>query len=422
MNSAYYTSLSGMLAANYGLQNTSNNVANLQSPGFKRSDVFYSSLGTGDEKTGLGAGVRIGGSSTDFSPGKYIETDNPADLAIVGQGFFIVRLKSGELLYTRDGEFAFNTDGLLIDKHSGGLVQGYDTSGNLVPIKQQGPEKSAGKPTHELYVQGQFVRIKKSDSEIEGQIGPEKSVYQNIKFDVQKIYDKQGKAHTITMEFESIPVLMNGTTPLGDDKSWRLVAITCDDADIDASTDQKIVFANVDSGSETENSTIKFILNNNQELSINFGSFNEGADKSVQLVDALGHPEGTAISTLQNDGYGSGTQIDFAFDENGQIAYIYDNGQTIEGLYLGLARFDDMEHSLKTSKDSLFALKSGGKAYIGRANSEGFGSIKSKNLEESNINPTNEFANLVVLQRMFQACSQILDIDKQLLESLEAQI
>ena len=85
MSSTYYTSLSGMTAASYGLQNTSNNIANMQSPGFKRSDVFYSSLGH--------SGVTVGGHNTNFSAGNYLETNNASDLAIVGNGFFIVKLK-----------------------------------------------------------------------------------------------------------------------------------------------------------------------------------------------------------------------------------------------------------------------------------------------------------------------------------------
>ncbi len=80
MTNTYYTSLSGMIAASYGLQNTSNNVANMQSPGFKRNDVFYSSLGNGTGEEGLGAGVCVGGNKTNFSDGNYLETNNPSDL------------------------------------------------------------------------------------------------------------------------------------------------------------------------------------------------------------------------------------------------------------------------------------------------------------------------------------------------------
>ncbi|MGL6037103.1 MAG: flagellar hook-basal body complex protein, partial [Legionella sp.] len=188
MSSTYYTSLSGMMVASYGLQNTSNNVANMQSPGFKRSDVFYSSLGNGSGEEGLGCGVKVSGSSTNFTDGKYLETNNPSDLAIIGQGFFVVRMKTGELLYTRAGEFAFNNDGVLIDRRSGGEVQGYNSAGNLVAIHEKGPKTSAGKASRELFLNGQFVLLEQTEDEKKGQIGNLKNKYKNIKFEVAKVY------------------------------------------------------------------------------------------------------------------------------------------------------------------------------------------------------------------------------------------
>lgn len=421
MTNTYYTSLSGMMAASYGLQNTSNNVANMQSPGFKRNDVFYSSLGNGNGEEGLGSGVCIGGNATNFSDGNYLETSNPSDLAIVGQGFFVVRIKNGELLYTRDGEFGFNNDGVLIDKHSGGQVQGYNNAGNLVPIHQKGPKTSNGKATEEMFLKGQFILKEKSDTD-KNQPGPFKNKYQDINFSVQKIYDAQGKAHDIKLEFQSTPVLVNGdSTNIPDDgMSWDLVSISCDDAHINFSADQKIIFNGVSQGAKLENSSIQFSLNGSQNIKLQFGNFKEGDDKSVQLQDSKLNPEGTKIEVFQNDGYGEGKQISFSFDENGQIAYQYDNGQVINGVWVGLARFDDLEHTLVQTKDNLFKAKNDKGVHLGRANEDGFGSIKSKQVESSNVDSTTEFANIVILQRMFQACSQIMDIDKQLLEGLES--
>ncbi len=421
MTSTYYTSLSGMLAASYGLQNTSNNVANMQSPGFKRSDVFYSSLGNGSGEEGLGSGVCIGGTTTNFSDGKYLKTSNPADLAVIGQGFFIVRLKSGELLYTRDGEFGFNNDGILIDRHSGGQVQGYNTAGNLVPIHEKGQKNSPGKATREIFLKGQFILKEKSDTE-KNQPGPFKNKYQDINFSVINVYDAQGKAHELRLQFQSTPVLVNGdNTSIPDEgNSWDLVDITCDGVKIPVPYNQKVIFNGMSQGAQLEHSTIRFTLNGTQEIALQFGNFKDGTDNSVQLKDSKLNPEGTKIETLQNDGYGEGKQISFSFDENGQISYNYDNGQTITGIYVGLARFDDLEHTLVQTKDNLFRAKSDQGIHLGRANHGGFGSIKAKQIETSNVDSTTEFANIVILQRMFQACSQIMDIDKQLLEGLQS--
>ncbi|KTD35296.1 flagellar hook protein FlgE [Legionella moravica] len=423
MSNTYYTSLSGMIAASYGLQNTSNNVANMQSPGFKRNDVFYSSLGNGNGEEGLGSGVCVGGHGTNFSAGNYLETSNPSDLAIIGQGFFVLRLKSGELRYTRDGEFEFNNDGILIDKHSGGEVQGYNNAGNLVPIHGKGPKNSEGKASHEIFLKGQFILLEKTETEQKNDPSPLKNNYKNITFSIAKIYDKQGKAHQVQLEFESTRVPVNQSTGAIDDKgtSWDLVRVTYDDADIDLGlSNQKIIFNGLSQGANLENGSIQFKINGDQEIKLQFGSYKDGSDSSVQLKESKLNPEGTKIEAYQNDGYGEGKQISFSFDENGQISYHYDNGQAIQGIYVGLARFDDLEHTLVQTHDNLFQVKNDRGTHLGRANKNGFGSIKAKQLESSNVDSTTEFANIVILQRMFQACSQIMDIDKQLLEELES--
>ena len=232
MSSTYYTSLSGMMAASYGLQNTSNNIANMQSPGFKRSDVFYSSLGHGGSQAGLGSGVTVGGHNTNYSAGNYLPTNNPSDLAIVGNGFFIVKLKNGELLYTRDGEFGFNTDGMLIDKHSGGLVQGYSKNGSLVSIHQFGPKTSPGKATHAIDLKGEFIIAEQEkDPNTPENPDPFKSKYAHIKFAVVNVFDAKGKAHKVNLEFEAPGSPGTGQNPR-DNLEWNLVSATCDDASI----------------------------------------------------------------------------------------------------------------------------------------------------------------------------------------------
>jgi len=265
MGNTYYSSLTGMLAASFGLQTTSHNVANMQSHGFKRSDVFYSSLGDEKNQAKPGSGVRISGTATNFNAGSYLETGKPYDLAIDGQGFFIIRQKNGELFYTLDGEFDFNPDGFLAERHSGGLVQGFDAKGNLVNIEKSAPQIHIGKAS-------------------------------NIK------------------------------------EEGRLVSQT--------------------------------------------------------------------------------------FDDNGQLSYNYDNNQTLPGPSIAIAKFVDPEHSLIQTSDNLFRAKTEVGRQIGRANQGGFGAIQPKKLESSNVDSTTEFANIVVLQRMFQACSQIMDIEKQLLDEL----
>ncbi|MDI9817549.1 MULTISPECIES: flagellar hook-basal body complex protein [unclassified Legionella] len=410
----YYTSLSGMFAASYGLQNTSNNVANMQSPGFKRTDLFYSSLGSGYE--GLGSGVCIGGSSSNFSAGRYLETANPSDLAIVGQGFFIVKLKNGELLYTRDGEFGFDNEGMMIDKHSGGLVQGYNAQGNLAPIHQFGPETLAGKATRYVNVAGEFILVEKEKDDAPKPPIPQ-SKFQNISFELNNIFDAKGKSHKVRVEFKAQDPL-NGDERYDNGQEWELVKLICDGKELDFQQQTLRFTSQLDGYAEEGSNAINLTINNNQMVTLKFGSYQSDVDKCVRLKKSeIGNSE-TKIHIDKQDGYGEGKQIGFSFDDNGQISYNYSNGHSTGGIHVALATFDDMEHQLIKANDNLFRAKDEQGRKIGRANKDGFGAIQSKKLESSNVDSTTEFANIVVLQRMFQACSQIMDIDKQLLEEL----
>ena len=418
MSSTYYNSLSGMLAASYGLQNTSNNVANMQSPGFKRKDVFYSSLGNSGGQDQLGSGVSVGGQSTNFSAGNYLETKNPTDLAIVGNGFFIVKLKNGELLYTRDGEFGFNNDDMLIDKHSGGLVQGYDKNGALVSISQFGSKTNPGKATESINLSGKFIITELAADSVDSKNSdPTKSKFERIKFDVVSIFDAQGKEHKVTLEFES-PSSPGTGSNIGDNLKWNLIAAHCADATITFDP-QTIEFDGDSNGTPKKDyNTIKIKLNDNQLVTLNFGDYQTDEASSVRLYKKDFEHVNNKIEVKKHDGYGLGKQIGCSFDENGQISYNYDNGQSEEGIHVALAIFEDLEHTLVQSNDTLFRSKNDSGRHIGLANKQGFGCIQPKKLESSNVDSTTEFANIVVLQRMFQACSQIMDIDKQLLEEL----
>ncbi len=126
---ALYTSATGMSAQTIAIDNTANNLANVNTNGFKRGEVVFQDLlyynqqvpgGTAAQglqtPTGLqvGSGTRIAGVSKIFTPGALVNTQNPLDIAIEGDGFFQVVLPNGELRYTRDGAFRLNAQGNLV--------------------------------------------------------------------------------------------------------------------------------------------------------------------------------------------------------------------------------------------------------------------------------------------------------------------
>jgi len=132
--SAYSSALSGLLANTTALDVVSNNLANMNTQGFKSDSVtFEDMMNEATASLQIGAGVGSTGTATNFSQGSITSTGNPLDAAIQGNGFFVVQNSSGEPLYTRDGTFTLNSSGQLVDS-SGDLVQGWmATNGTVNP-------------------------------------------------------------------------------------------------------------------------------------------------------------------------------------------------------------------------------------------------------------------------------------------------
>ncbi|WP_020407798.1 flagellar hook-basal body complex protein [Hahella ganghwensis] len=129
-----YSSLSSLLSFSKALENSSNNVSNLNTPGFKGRDVRFAELANYSEgDLTRNDGAQIKDSQLRFQNGDISETGNDTDLAIDGLGFFILRT-GAEDLYTRAGDFQFDASGVLIDPDTGYRVAGIDKGGNLIDI------------------------------------------------------------------------------------------------------------------------------------------------------------------------------------------------------------------------------------------------------------------------------------------------
>src|SRR5262249_29323581 len=140
LSNALYTGVSGLNAYSNAISVIGNNIANVNTTGFKESrgnfsDVLSASSGTGGTLQ-IGRGVLVGNVSPVFTQGAFQSTSLPGDLAIDGDGFFIVKdPKTNALLYTRNGNFALNRDGKLANPE-GLIVQGFnvDSAGNALPL------------------------------------------------------------------------------------------------------------------------------------------------------------------------------------------------------------------------------------------------------------------------------------------------
>ena len=149
MSQSFYNGLSGMLSFSQNLDTVSNNIANMNTPGYKGKDSFYQSLGGG----GNGYGAQIGSEAHRISTGDIKSTGNDTDLAITGDGLFVLEL-DGKLVYSKAGQFAFNGDGFLIDKATGAKVMALTEGGDLKQISIEEHSSLPPKTTTEVEFKG----------------------------------------------------------------------------------------------------------------------------------------------------------------------------------------------------------------------------------------------------------------------------
>ncbi|MDA0910895.1 MAG: flagellar basal-body rod protein FlgF [Proteobacteria bacterium] len=418
MSSIFYNSLSGMQAASTGLDNVSNNMANMKTNGYKKRTQFFSELNT-DQNDYLGQqqsqGVKSLGSSVTYQQGQIQKTGNKLDIAIDGNGFFVLK-KDGKTYYTRDGEFDFDKNSILVDKLNGAHVQALDQNGALKDISITDERQISGKASTQIDLSGKLV-LQEDKSSTDPTPTTDKKylpVSQTI-----TIYDQSGQEHqlTITLTPKKSDVPTPGvTTPhnwqisLKDEHGKTLQLTSSDEIQFDLMGQpqfgyNKIRFNYIDSN------------NHKQLITLNFGEAN--SSNGVTQTDSTLTPGANSnkLEKIKDDGFGMGKLMDCQFDGNGQLVYQYSNGQTRKLDLIALANFTDLSN-LNEISGNLFVNTGHNKAELSHAGLNGFGQIKTNSVELSNVDPSTEFADIIVYQRMFQACSEVMQVEKQMLENL----
>lgn len=384
---AFFNGLAGMVMFSKGLDTISNNIANMNTPGFLGSDLFYQALSNGQNDTGSGA--RISGENIRFNPGDMRETGNAMDLAINGNGYFVLRTNEG-LLYTRSGQFNFDDDGFLVDQVSGYRVASFDDFGNLSDINVNSMLSLNPQSTTEIDFSG---NLSTGDSEhsIEG----------------HSVFNSLGEEIPLDYQFTN----NTSTTP----GSW-LVEVT-DENGISVGNGE-IRFAPDGTPLAGFNSLLLSIpatsngsANQVLDFSLNFGE--EG-----NFGGATSFAGGT-VSTLAAtivDGQGAEGLVAASFNSDGELNLLYSNGETETPYRLAIAYFQN-ESSLSYSQGSIFRA-SRDDANIGYANDGSRGSVVGESLEGSNVDLVREFADMILVQRGYQASSRVMNIANQLVEQL----
>jgi flagellar hook protein FlgE len=378
MFQALFNSLSGLFSFSRSLDTVSNNVANMNTPGFRGSDSFF-------ENVNGGLGTRISGEGLRTSSGDIRQTGTPTDLAIDGNGFFILRDDNGNLFYTRAGQFRFNEDGLLVDSVTGYEVMAIDAAGNLQNIDLDGYRTLPPQAT--------------SNVRMVGNIAPGTP---SLAIGSVQIYDTTGAMHTLSITLTDNSAVTPGS---------YLVNVK-DETGATVGTGE-IRFA-TDGTPLTGFNTMALNLSYGgvaQTVTLNFGT--PGAFDGATRLSGLASNLGAQVT----DGHPLLGITSLSFDDKGVMQLVYSSSEKRQGPQIALASFPN-ESALEMVGGRLIAGTSVLQREIGRPGEGVFGRIAGGSLELSNVDLTQEFADMIIIQRGYQASSRVMTVSNEMIEQL----
>jgi flagellar hook protein FlgE len=380
MFQALFNSLSGLFSFSRNLDTVSDNIANMNTPGFRGSDTFFSNVGGGLGTSITGEGLRT-------TSGKFQNTGVPAEAAIDGAGFFILRSDEGELFYTRAGQFHFDDDGILKDSVTGYQVMTHD----LTPIDRDNFDKVLAVPTQNV--------------DIKGNIAP--GTASHTISDI-KVYSATGGVHTLTITLEA--ELSSTNAPTG---AFKVVIKENGNPIGPANALIKFdaVGHSILAGFDEVNMTVTL---DGKQQTINF-DFGTPGDLSTGTRNMPGL--GTALGATVIDGHAELGLAGYSFDDKGMLKLAYSATEKRDGPQLGLARFAG-ESRMHLIDGRLISGGSVSARIVGRAGDPGFGKIKGGYLELANVDLTQEFADMIIIQRGYQASSRVMTVSNEMIEQL----
>ncbi|HSV47299.1 MAG TPA: flagellar basal-body rod protein FlgF [Ramlibacter sp.] len=384
MLDSIYIGMSGLNGYSQGLRVIANNTANMNTPGFKSSslqfaDMLYANSSNGSGLMQVGYGLSTGGTTLNFEQGEMRQTGNNLDLAVDGQGLFTVRDEAGNTHYTRAGQFTFDSEGVLVSRVDQSKVLGIGTNGALGEISISGLATAAGKATANVKFAGNL-----SSTATEQTLS---SV---------KVIDSAGGEHQLTLKLTAkentpgtwIVQVLDGTTAVGTGE------IAFDDGRPQASKSKV---------------TVNYTASGLDSIPV---TFDFGSDVTSFAAGTL-----STLAFTTQDGYGPGSMTGAGFDETGTLVMTYSNGQKVKGSRLSLGRFDSLD-AVQARGNNQFDATNHLAWHTGVAGDGGFGSIRSGAVELSNVDLSQEFSDLVIMQRGYQSASQIISTANDMLQEL----
>jgi len=375
-----YAGISGLRSHQTMLDVTGNNIANVNTVGFKAGSVqFQDTLSQivqnsrtpqaeagGTNAAQVGLGTQVAGIRTNFTQGSRQATGVATDLMIAGDGFFVVR-NGAESLYTRNGAFSFDASGRMVTS-DGALVQGWTAVDGVV---------TTGSPVGDisLPVGATSPAQATTSAGVKGNLPSDAAVGEQLVRDLT-VYDAQGSARQLALTFTR--------TAAG----WDVT---------DGAATTSLAFAD---GKPTGPASIV------------------SGGVTVDLSDVTGFADLRTVALTGQDGRAPGSLVSYTIAADGSLVGSFSNGASDVLAQVALASFDNPEGLEKAGSSQYRASANSGTPTVGAAGADGLGDLVSGSLEMSNVDLSQEFTNLIVAQRGFQANARIITTSDEVLQEL----
>ncbi|ACL40944.1 protein of unknown function DUF1078 domain protein [Pseudarthrobacter chlorophenolicus A6] len=380
-----YSGISGLRAHQTMLDVTGNNIANVNTTGFKASATqFQDTLSqmtqaaaagqdgaAGSNPAQIGLGVRVAGISTNFGQGSAQSTGRGSDMMISGDGFFITG-KGAQNFYTRAGAFEPDSEGRLVSP-DGGILQGWTAANGVL---------NTGGPLGNIVLSPNTTSpaTATTRTSLEGNLPSDAAVGTVVERQV-KVFNADGAARTLNLTFSS--------TGAG----WDV--------------------AGADANGATGTSAMTF-----QNGALTSGGTMAVGGITVDLAAVTGYAGMSTLTVGTRNGSEAGKLESYTLAADGSLVGSFSNGSREVLARVALARFANPGGLEKAGGSSYVATGNSGAAQVGTPGQAGMGTLATGSLEMSNVDLSQEFTNLIVAQRGFQANARIITTSDEVLQEL----
>ena len=395
--------LSGLNAAQADLNVTANNIANTSTNGFKGSrtefaDLFAVSL-QGVASNASGNGVRVAAVAQQFAQGNIEFTDSNLDLALSGQGMFILS-DNGALAYTRAGAFQMNRDGYVVNSMNQRLqvypplAGGGFNTGGLSDLQLVTTDSAPQATSNVDYILNLPANATPPPVAVFSPADPN-SFNQATSL---TLYDSLGATHTGTMYFVKTATANQWTAQLSIDGTL-------------VGTPQTLQYSNTGVLTAPAGGLLAF-----PPYTPTTGA--AAMNVTVDLGQSTQFGGSFSVNSVTQDGYTTGRLIGIDIDETGIVQARFTNGNSQSLGQVAVANFANPQGLQQLGNTQWAETFSSGQALRGSAGNSGFGLVQSGALEGANVDVTEQLVNMITAQRNFQANAQMISTADQITQTI----